>query len=536
MACQNSECQCKEGHYDCDKDPSNGCESTDVCVCVPGEESPCYDGPAGTRGKGQCKDGVSKCNFSGLYYDNCEGATLPTRLSCNDEGVLNGLDNDCDGKIDTECVTPCEASLEPNSYIGCEYWAAYLKNGRQTNFTLIISNTGQEKAIVRIFDPQLSQTVEVEANSLKEVQLYTGSTKMLTTGLENRGVRLISTKPVTVYQFNPNANPTAYSNDASLLLPKNVLGKEYVSVNTQNGFGHTKPYIVIVNASLGDNEVSVWQAGSPESSTPDKYTLKPYDTLTIDTPNTIGMLVRSSQAAAVFAGDYGRNTGVCCWDHTEELLFPVRTWGSFYQMVKTHPLGVESHYWTIVAAKDNTYVKLSDPLASASKKLMAREAMFLKTKDYFDVESYGVDADNNPISGNYPITIAMTMPSAFETGAPEADRGDPSLMLVVPQAQYRNQYYFSVPAGYTKNWVTIVAPMTLKSVVLDNTNTPITLTGFGKKDAQGNYLAGYSYLELAGGAHTLSADEPIGVYGSGINQDVSYAYPLGLDLKTIYVN
>ena len=47
------------------------------------------------------------------------------------------------------------------------------------------------------------------------------------TGLDYRGLRLLSSRPVVVYQFNPLCCNTNASNDASLLLPVSGLGRRY---------------------------------------------------------------------------------------------------------------------------------------------------------------------------------------------------------------------------------------------------------------------------------------------------------------------
>ena len=53
---------------------------------------PCYDGPAGSYNVGECSSGKPICIQDSFV--ECGGQKLPATETCN------GLDDDCDGKID----------------------------------------------------------------------------------------------------------------------------------------------------------------------------------------------------------------------------------------------------------------------------------------------------------------------------------------------------------------------------------------------------------------------------------------------------
>ena len=78
---------------DCDGSVDEG------CLCAPGEESACYDGPAETEDIGLCTSGLHTCNAEGTAFSACVGQLLPVSESCGD-----GVDNDCDGIADDGCV------------------------------------------------------------------------------------------------------------------------------------------------------------------------------------------------------------------------------------------------------------------------------------------------------------------------------------------------------------------------------------------------------------------------------------------------
>jgi hypothetical protein len=90
---------CKANFADCDGDPANGCEHNTLadgpCLCVPGATQPCYDGAPGTQNVGPCKGGQQTCNADGMSWSLCQNEVLPQPEQC-----ANGVDDDCDGKID----------------------------------------------------------------------------------------------------------------------------------------------------------------------------------------------------------------------------------------------------------------------------------------------------------------------------------------------------------------------------------------------------------------------------------------------------
>ena len=94
--CVDGACGCEEGFFDCDQDPSNGCESTGGCVCEFGETRSCYYGPVGTLDVGVCAGGLETCMGTG--WSICEGQVFPEFETCEPDG----LDNDCDGVTDED--------------------------------------------------------------------------------------------------------------------------------------------------------------------------------------------------------------------------------------------------------------------------------------------------------------------------------------------------------------------------------------------------------------------------------------------------
>lgn len=87
------------------------------CACDPAKtpEQACYPGPAATRNVGQCKDGVQLCSSAGEFggFGECVGAVLPSVEICGD-----GIDNDCNGKVDDAPGCVCKAGETRACYGG----------------------------------------------------------------------------------------------------------------------------------------------------------------------------------------------------------------------------------------------------------------------------------------------------------------------------------------------------------------------------------------------------------------------------------
>ncbi|MCB9638239.1 MAG: hypothetical protein H6727_04930 [Myxococcales bacterium] len=71
----------------------------DGAICTPNKVKACYTGPAGTLGRGVCKEGTTTCQSDGTW-GACVDEIKPTTEECN------GLDDDCNGTVDDPLLLP----------------------------------------------------------------------------------------------------------------------------------------------------------------------------------------------------------------------------------------------------------------------------------------------------------------------------------------------------------------------------------------------------------------------------------------------
>ena len=98
-----------------DDDCDGTVNETDAgCVCVPGAEEACYEGPSGTSGVGLCVAGKKHCADDGKSFGACVGQVHPVTETCATSG-----DDDCDGLVNEDGAgCGCTPGSEVDCYSG----------------------------------------------------------------------------------------------------------------------------------------------------------------------------------------------------------------------------------------------------------------------------------------------------------------------------------------------------------------------------------------------------------------------------------
>lgn len=502
----------------------------------------------------------------------------------NQTGGAGGLDLDAGtggGVPVAEDPKTCAEAAASKSYVGCEFWPTVVDNIVRSvfDYAVVVANAGDTEAEVTV--TRLGATVAtatVAPNGLQTLYLpwvpelktlspagFCGPTsvKTETVRADDGAYRLTSTRPVAVYQFNaieyagtggppgkdwsscPLGNCLgqmcfSYTNDASLLLPATALTGTYriAGAPAWPDESFTFPPYFAVTGTKDGTEVTVQLSatgavagggGVPTAQFGGTVTfpLNAGDVVQVvgtELSDFSGTLVKATQPVQVITGIACTQMphGVVACDHIEESVFPAETLGKRYFVTSpTGPHGTAvGHVVRLYGNVNGTQLTYPGQNPGAPGQINAGEVVEL-----------GVITTDFEIVGDHEFTVA-----SFQTGAEQADpgvpfdqaKGDPAQSFMTTVEQYRKKYVFLAPGDYDVSFADVVGPagaeLTLDGVVVTKTSEPLS--------------SGYvtTRVELGpgnGGAHVLTASEPVGLQVIGYGTYTSYQYPGGLNLGLI---
>jgi len=543
-----------------------GCAS-DSQILVCNDEGNAYEPVACPQGE-RCLVDECTTNVCVPGTQTCEGGEQ--FKICNEDGTGYEAPQACPGDTvcnEGSCRSICELGKYRSSYIGCEYWTLDLdqhpdptQNPKPDSIphSVVISNPNDRDATIAFYSQVAGASVTVSdpivpAKSSKAFTMprldISGTSKT------RNAINIVSSDPVSAHQFNPLNDERVYSNDASLLLPVNVVGKEYYVVNWPTqilpAFMNFDPpdqhsYVTILAVSPGTTNLNVTTTaqieygqgvGAVGPGTPRGFSLTRGDVLNLQAKDAsslvgaandlTGSYIIADQPIAVFAGHEsavigepgGGNsggptddrmtsgTGNCCADHIEQQLFPVNALGTTYIAAFSPSRGTKVDHWRIVAAEAVT-VNTNPPQEGAN-------GVSLQPGEHIEIwsdESFEVNATGKVLVAQFLVSQQRTSQVI----------GDPAMVLAVPSERFRSDYNVLTPDGYDEDWITIIRPVGAE-VRLNGTAISTTWSTVGS-----TYEIGY--VAVTPGVQSLESDEKFGIIAYGFDNAVSYAYPGGLDL------
>jgi hypothetical protein len=487
-----------------------------------------------------------------------------------------GPDEACVGGA---CVRGCAAVAQVASNVGCEFWAVDLD--QEYDFTndaagapwgLVVSNPGSDPADVTVEKNDAPQGQPASLSVVTKVTIAPGTLQTLQmptrevdgslqghnegpgTMLSSQALRVTSSQPVVVYQFN--ALKAIFSNDASLLLPTGALGMVYRTLSWPTGnpisiLGSpiSRGYVTVVGTTAGtDVQVTVANAivaggGVPATAKGGVVhaTLGPFDVLNLETDglpgDMTGSIVTSSQPVAVFVGTElsgapdgaktpppppGFTAPACCLDHLEEQLLPVESYGKKFAVSRSPDRSGGSGYMDYDMIR---FMGVAAPTSVTTSLPPPDDAFTLAPGEIRDTYT----RTDFVAVGTEPFAVGQILVSQEYTSRVV---GDPSLTVFPAIDQHRQNYLFNVPTSWNEDYVVVAMP----------TGTHVTIDG---KDLPAGCVAGtmgsidgvaYEARRciIAEGAHHLEGDKPFGIAAYGYGNAGSYAFIGGANVKKIY--
>ncbi|MDP9002856.1 MAG: IgGFc-binding protein [Myxococcota bacterium] len=418
-----------------------------------------------------------------------------------------------------------------------------------------------------------------------------GGALQVSSVLQAKGAfHLTSNVPVTVYQFNaleyqPKGGPAgknwsscpglsmcmdptspnyglssgcfSFSNDASLLLPSTAMTGNY-RVAGHEGTAYMNQsldaYMAITGTQNGTTvKVKVANAaritaGTGVPATNGGGVL----TLTLDAGDVAelvggggtdlsGSIVQASAPVQLITGHPCLQippTQPSC-DHMEESVFPSETLGKHY--VVPRPAGpngsVAPHQVRFYGNFDGTHLTYNPPTPppgcpitlSAGQVVECGTPICPPMVDPTQMTNCGTIDQDFEVQGDQPFAVGTFTLGAWVVD-PTKDEGDPAQSFATAVEQYRSKYVFLAPDDYRESYVDIVA----KSGTTFNLDGPALAAA-----PQTVGTSAYSVYRVKlgpgqpGGAHVLTASQPVGIQVVGYGTATSYMYPGGLDLANI---
>lgn len=516
-----------------------------------------------------CIEGVCKKTLCAPGQKICDGQTKVK--TCKLDGSGFEISKDCKSGaycLGGTCVSLCETTLKIASNIGCEYWSVDLDNANDKSGLIFGGSTPQDTphsvviANPGIFDAKVKWDLPkpYSVNFTNNV-VPAGKTREFKMPVMNvdgnmiakKAIHFTTDQPVVAYQFNPFNAEKAYSNDGSLLLPHNSLGKEYYAVTLASAPNIGLPSPVTLNLELpsqngyftvaavmpGETTVTVTLSGkgyvekAPQTGLPIgpgqtvSFKLQQYDVLSLEAKtqgfamaDLTGSHIVATQNVAVYGGHEEAVIGYknapsdmdsCCAEHIEEQLMPVKAWGKKFVLPKTKPRGSEDDIWLVMAHLPGTKLSTIPKIPGLDGvKLGPGQSVKAETSESFILIANG------------PVQVAQMIVSQQQTSD---FTGDPTLIVHPSINHLRNDYFILTPIGYVHNWTSVFRP---KGLEIKHNGSILPAASF---QPVGDGSWELAYVKVSPGQQRFESEGKFGLSVYGYGPATAYGYPGGMILQ-----
>jgi gliding motility-associated-like protein len=425
---------------------------------------------------------------------------------------------------------------------GTEFWTGFMAHNndvggaRGSNMVLYITSDVSTSGKVEI-GGGLLQNFTVIANQVTFVDIPTSAYLSGFGKFSNSGIHITSAKPIAVYAHIYASNVSG----ATLLLPVNAMGKEYISLN----------YTQISNAPIGTPAYSTFAIIGTEDNT--SVSITPSAQLLDGSAANVAFTITLNKGE-IYQGlavtdltgtkiqSVSNNTGTCkkiavfsgssriavgcsingnnpSSDNLFQQVYPTSTWGKNYV---TAPLAARPFdVYRIVLSTPNTNVTLNGSAVAQSNFVNGLYLEFTST-------------ETNVISADKPIQVVQYSPTQYQTlgcgvNRTNGDVGDPEMIYLSPVEQGLNHVTLYSTGYYaiTQSYINVVIPSSAAST--------FTLDGIpyiNFKQVPGSIYS-YAQIPVALGTHTINAAVPFNAIAYGFGNTESYGYAAGTNLQDL---
>ncbi|WP_234023780.1 IgGFc-binding protein [Sorangium cellulosum] len=465
---------------------------------------------------------------------SCKGQDV---VACAPDGSLGDVVDTCDTSEGAacrggSCLRLCAVAEVERSNVGCEYWAVDLDNARidatsnaaAQQFAVVVSNPQPDvpnevhifqddgapgdppapmeiaSALIAPLNLQVFKLGPREVDGSPDGEYNTGTH----TALTRHAYKITSKFPVVAYQFNPLENVNVFSNDASLLKPREALtynagtmATAYVVAGWPQTIASTddpdtnfdpanptdlRAFLTIVG-TREDTTVQVKTTARivgggpvPETAASGEIEVKlgAFDVLNLETggfnADFTGSIVRADQPIAVFTGGEASDAPHfprladrrCCADHLEDQLDPIRATGKRFAVPHTpnRSQTVKQAGAQIEVVPEPEFVRI---MAASTRGAEVRTTL-PPPNDRITLSSMGQFHEvmvwgDFLIDSSEPVVVSQVMASQNATGVRQGlPGGDPSLIILPPIEQFRPDYVFLTPDKYAFDFISVIAP------------------------------------------------------------------------------
>ncbi len=496
------------------------------------------------------------CNSGNGRTDEKADSGIDTETSA-DAGAPDSGEPDSDSGIDKPIQTifsTCEEAEQSTTTVGCLFYAVdldaeHLPDAEEQQYAVAVSNVHRdETASVTVHQGIDAGWEELDAAEVAPMDLHVFAlpdNHQDSSGLKRHGAyKVVSTRPIVAYQFNPLDGANSWSSDASMLLPAHALFETHEIFGWKH-FEKGRAYFTVV-AVMDGTEVSVVPSvapaageGVPGEATAFTVQMDEGDVLEVATKK-VGQSMTGSHVTsnpghpiAVFSGTECSNVplNVTACDHLEEQLPGHRLWGRKFvaarMPVRSKEAMSENVLWQIYASDDDTEIALS---SAAGVQGLPNSPATLNRGEMLELYVSGFQEAPGDffIEASRPVGVMQYMVGASTDKSDGL--GDPAMAYVSPVEQFLPYYVVLVPTSWKRHAL----------IITRKEKTPVFLDDELIPDAEFAAVAESGYevtrRRVLAGIHTLesgSGKDGLAVTVVGWDEYDSYAYTGGMGLQEI---